>query len=128
MKVSNFSDRLKEALALRGMSQTELAEKTGIGKGSISTYLRGTWKPKQDKVDLIAQALHVDPAWLMGYEAPMDNGIASYYTNVETATLAEKLRTNEDLRMLFKASENLTPEELKEAYNYVKYLKSKERR
>ena len=50
----------------------------------------------------------------------------TYYLNPETAEMAEKLRTNEGLRMLFKASEDLTPDKMEEAFNYVKYLKSKE--
>ena len=73
MKRSTFDQRFKEALEIRRMTQTELHERTGISKGAISTYLKGTWKPKQDKVDLISQALRVDPAWLMGYDVPMES-------------------------------------------------------
>ncbi len=59
-------------MELRRITQTELHEKTGIGKSSISTYLKGEYKAKQDKVDIIAEVLHVDPTWLMGYDVPMN--------------------------------------------------------
>lgn len=54
------------------------------------------------------------------------NEINNSITTRATAEMAEKLRTNEGLRMLFKASEDLPPEKMQEAYSYVKYLKSKE--
>ena len=38
----------------------------------------------------------------------------AYYLNPETAEMAEKLRTNEGLRILFKASEDLPPEKMQE--------------
>ena len=66
MKISNFAKRLKEAMDIRKVSQTELHEKTGIGKPSINAYLKGEYKAKQDKADLIAEALSVDPTWLIG--------------------------------------------------------------
>ena len=64
----SFSKRLKDALEMRGVSQAELSKRTGINRSSISTYLKGEYKAKQDKVDLIAQALNVSPAWLMGFD------------------------------------------------------------
>ena len=72
MKTSTFSQRLREAMYLRRLNQTDLHSLTGIGKSSISTYLKGDYKAKQDKVDLLAKVLSVNPAWLMGYDVPME--------------------------------------------------------
>ena len=52
MKTSTFSQRLREAMYIRRLNQTDLHLRTGIGKSSISTYLKGDYKAKQDKVDL----------------------------------------------------------------------------
>ncbi len=71
MGTSTFSRRLAEAMRIREVTQIDLCRRTGIGKSSISTYLRGDYKAKQDKVDLLSRALGVDPAWLMGYDVPM---------------------------------------------------------
>jgi transcriptional regulator with XRE-family HTH domain len=68
--VANFKDRLREAMAARNMKAVELSEKTGIHKASISYYLSGTNVPKQDRIFLIAKALEVNEAWLMGYDVP----------------------------------------------------------
>lgn len=71
-KRASCSDRLALALSLRGMKQSELCAKTGIPKSAISQYISGEFKPKQNRVFLIAQALNVDEAWLMGYDVPME--------------------------------------------------------
>lgn len=131
MKISNFAKRLKEAMDIRKVSQTELHEKTGIGKPSINAYLKGEYKAKQDKVDLIAEALRVDPTWLIGYDVPMERSSREsfnngYYTDPEVAELAEKLRTNPNGRILFDASKDLSKKDIEIVLNLIKGLKEKE--
>lgn len=67
------SVRIKKALSIRGMKQSELCEKTKIPKSALSEYISGAYEPKQDRIFLIAQALSVDPVWLMGFDVPMEN-------------------------------------------------------
>lgn len=67
-----ISKRLREALILRGMRQSELADRAGIGKSSISTYLAGTYEPKQRNIYRMAKVLNVSEAWLMGADVPME--------------------------------------------------------
>lgn len=64
--------RLREGLAIRGMSQVELCQRTGIPKSAMSQYCNGKLRPRQDRIFLIANALNVSEAWLMGYEVPME--------------------------------------------------------
>ena len=66
-----IKDRIKEALEARSMTASELAKKSGIGKGSISKYLNGHVVPKQSAIGDMARALSVSPAWLMGYDVEM---------------------------------------------------------
>lgn len=66
-----FAVRFREALNLRNMKQSELCEKTNIGKSAISQYLSGSFEPKQQNVYKIALALDVSEAWLMGYDVPI---------------------------------------------------------
>ena len=71
-RTENCSKRIAKALSIRGMKQTELCSITKIPKSSISLYLSGAYEPKQDRIYLIAQALDVSEAWLMGYDVPME--------------------------------------------------------
>lgn len=74
--ISSPSDRLKEIMKIHNLKQSDLVEKTGIGKSSISTYLSGEYQPKQDKIIKLSNALDVNPSWLMGYDVPMvDNNL-----------------------------------------------------
>ena len=68
----DIRERIKEALDLRGMMPIDLARKSGINKGSISKYLKGEVTPKQSAIGAMAEALHVLPSWLMGYDVPME--------------------------------------------------------
>ena len=70
--VDTFSNRLNYAISIRNIRPVELAEKTKIGKSRISSYMSGRYKAKQEGVCLLANALDVNPVWLMGYDAPME--------------------------------------------------------
>lgn len=72
MKYPEVAKRFSYILNLRNMSQQELAEKTEIGKSSISHYLNGNHCPTNDRAFLLAKVLEVNPAWLMGFDAPMN--------------------------------------------------------
>lgn len=63
----NFNDRLKEAMSMRHMTQGDLCKQTGIPKSAMSQYVSGAFKPKRERADIIADALNVSVAWLMGY-------------------------------------------------------------
>ena len=73
IKVSSFKNRLKELLVEKNMTQKELSDQTGITPSSISDWLRGKYEAKQDKIDIIATALNVSQAYLMGYDVPKVN-------------------------------------------------------
>lgn len=87
--MDTIASRLRTALELRGMKQAELVELTGIGKSSISTYLRGSYIPKQKNIYKMAKALNVNEAWLMGedvdstrqnaYSEPSDSSLVTIH-------------------------------------------------
>lgn len=70
--MGTIADRLKQALYLRNITQSDLSRSTGIGKSSISTYLTGEYEPKQKNIYKMALALNVNEAWLMGADVPME--------------------------------------------------------
>ena len=66
------SKRIARALSIRNMKQTDLCNITGIPKSAMSQYISGAFEPKQDRIFLIANALDVSEAWLMGFDVPME--------------------------------------------------------
>ena len=68
---STFKERLAIAMEANGMKQIDLVEKTKIGKSAISQYVSGRNEPRQNGVYLLAKALDVSEAWLLGFDVPM---------------------------------------------------------
>lgn len=77
--------RLTNAINIRGLSATELCDMTGITKSSLSHYMNGRYKPKQDRLVVLAKALKVTPEYLMGFDVPMEQD------DFESAKLEERL-------------------------------------
>jgi lambda repressor-like predicted transcriptional regulator len=57
-----FADRITSLLRERGMSQSELAEKIGVGQPAVSMMLARQCRPQRRTVERIACALGVPPA------------------------------------------------------------------
>lgn len=77
---SNFPERLKYAMKMNRMKQIDLANKTGIYAGTISNYMRGKYIPKDDKLQILANALGVNVAFLAGFSddpEPFDDPAAN---------------------------------------------------
>jgi len=66
--MNTIGKRIKQALEDREMIQADLVERTGLPKSAISSYINGKYDPKQQAIYLIAKALNVSEAWLMGYD------------------------------------------------------------
>ena len=69
---AELKDRLRTALDIREMKQSELVEKAKVDKGQLSSWLSGKYLPRQKNISRVAEALHVDEAWLMGFDVPME--------------------------------------------------------
>ena len=67
-----IKDRLIQVLREKNITPKELSEKTGIPKSSISQYMSGYAKPKQDRIYLISKALDINPTWLLGYDVDIN--------------------------------------------------------
>ena len=86
---ADIKDRLTSALRIRNMTPKELSNKTNIPKSSISQYMSGYAKPKDERLYLMSQALNVDPTWLLGYDVEMENN----ETKEEAINLRQSLQT-----------------------------------
>ena len=95
-RVADFKDRLKEVLDRKHLRAVDLMDMTGVPKSAISFYLAGKSKPKADRIYVIAQALDVSEAWLLGYDVPMARSLESK-KNDQLAKLVTKMRNDEKL-------------------------------
>jgi transcriptional regulator with XRE-family HTH domain len=61
-----FTERLKAARELRGLSQTQLATDSGLPPSSVSHFEAGARKPSFDNLKRLAGALNVTTDYLLG--------------------------------------------------------------
>lgn len=108
-----------------GVTAYKVSKETGVSQSTLSDWKRGVSSPKQDKLQKIADYFNVSLEYLMTGE--VKEGGEKYYLNDETAQIAQKLFENSDLRVLFDAAQDATPEDLKTTYDMLMALKRKER-
>ena len=112
-----------------GLTQTELAKRLGYAdKSMIAKIEKGNIDLPQSKIEAFAEALHTTPSQLMGWtddtESETEQG---YYLNPETADIAQQIHDNKEMRALFSAARDASPEDLETTYNVLLALKRKER-
>ena len=99
-----------------------MSKETGVSQSTLSDWKRGISTPKQDKLQKIADYFGVSLEYLMTGKETEDS---KYYINNETAEMAQALFENRNLRVLFDAAKDATPEDLKTTYDMLMALKKK---
>lgn len=115
-----LNERIVELCKIQGISQSELERRVGIAKGSVTKWK--SQEPKFSSLEKIAEFLGVSTDYLL-YGKESDN----YYLNNETKEIAQEIFENKELRLLFDASRDATPEDLKTIHEMLLALKRKER-
>lgn len=90
-RVATCAERIKAALNIKGMRQSELCRLTKIPKSAISQYISGAFEPKQDRIYLIAKALNVSEMWLMGLDVPMERQVKKVSPSEPNLSEGEKM-------------------------------------
>lgn len=81
-KKSTTSARLKEIMQERGLKQVDILRYakpyclkygTPLNRNDLSQYISGKIEPGQKKLMILAEALDVSPAWLMGLDVPKES-------------------------------------------------------
>lgn len=86
-----FQKRLQEAIKSSGLTQSEVAKRSGISRGSITDYLKGRYEAKQDKVYDLAKVLGVRSDWLMGFNVPKVEKNSTTTIDVTTVPVLSKV-------------------------------------
>ena len=108
----------------RGLKDADVVKATGITKSTFSDWKSERSKPKQDKLQKIADFLSVSVDYLMiGEEKKSER----YYLNDETAQVAQEIFENKELRALFDVQRDMEPEDLRALHQMALALKRKER-
>lgn len=83
-------ERIKEKRLALGLTYQELADLTGISKSTLQRYETGFIKNLPvDKLEILANALHTTPGYLMGWaEDPDPGGASAEFNSIKTPSQA----------------------------------------
>lgn len=101
-------DLLRSWLAVSGLSQADLSDKTGVGQSAVSMWVSGKRTPSVQSIMRIAQALGVS----------LDEYLKGPSEQESTTMYRESGMRDEMLKILA----GLTGEELRDAYKFFKKM------
>lgn len=122
--MASFKEMLKYLRLRENLSQSELADKLGVAKSTISMYEVGKREPDFETLETIADLFNVDMNFLLGKDGSEND---RYYLNDETAQAAQEIFENKELRLLFDTARDADPEDLQTVHSMLLALKRKER-
>ncbi len=107
----------------RNLKAADVCKGTGLPSSLFSEWKRGKSTPKADKIKKIADFFGVSAEYLMTGE----ENTQIYYTNEETAKLAQEMFEDEDMRSLFHMKRSMPPERFKAHMEFMKNLYNQEK-
>ena len=91
--MSDIAKRILDTMRAQNLSYADLSLKTGISKSALQRYATGnTPKIPMDRMESIADALGVSPAYLMGWEDILSH-VCEESTSGRTAAKEDMYRT-----------------------------------
>lgn len=118
-----FSRNLNNLLNDRNKTQSEVASSIGVSPQTFNTWTQGIAIPRMGKIQLLADYFHIEKSALLEDSLNIGETDIPYYSNPETAKVAQEIFDNSDLRILFDAAKDSTPEQLKLAAEMLRQFK-----
>ena len=107
--MENLYENIKKRRLKLGMTQTDLANTMGYSdKSMISRIEAGKVDLSQSKILEFANALKIDAKYLMGLEKPKQE----YYLDPDAAKIAQEVFARPELKTLFDASKDVSPDDI----------------
>ena len=114
-------ERIETLRKSKNISQGKLEKELGFSNGSISKWKNST--PTTERLQKLADYFGVTVEYLLtGEEAEAE----VYYTNPETARMAQEMFEDPDMRSLFDMKRNMEPDKFKAHVNFMRELYRKE--
>ena len=119
-----FAKNLRHYMEDAGKNQVDLRKFMNVSSATASDWCTGRKMPRADKIQSLAKWLGINIGNLMEEQ---DSSNVGYYTNPETAQVAQKIFENKELRALFDVQQDMEPDDLQALHSMALALKRKER-
>ena len=119
-----FATNLNYYLQLNGFNQADLARHMHVSTATTAKWCTGQTMPRIDKIQSICNWLGIEKADLLESQTdqPRDTKKAVYYSDPETARLAQEMFDDPEMRALFHMKRNMRPEQFQAHYDMMKSL------
>lgn len=118
-----FSDILKDLRSKKGITQSELAKYLNVTQQAVGRWEKNITSPDYTTLSKIASYFNVSVDYLLDRPQPAP----SYYHDPEVAQMANEIKDNPGMRILFDASRDLKKESIEEVVKFIEFQKAKER-
>lgn len=102
----------------RKVKPVDVSRATGISTATLTSWKKGVYTPKAEKLQLIADYFGVSLEYLTTGQQP-----EQYYLNPETAAIAQAVYDDPDLRVLFDAARDADPKNIQLAAEMLRRFK-----
>ena len=118
-----WNDRLRSLREEHRYTLKEIASKLGVSEAMVSRHESNTKNIPYDIIEQYAKIYGCTPQYIMGWKDDDSSVSEGYYTNPETAKLAQELFETPGMRILFDAARDSDPKDLQIAADLLKRLK-----
>lgn len=112
-----FANNLRFYLNKHGYSQADMARYMKVSTATTAKWCTGQTIPRVDKIQSLCNWFGIEKSDLLDSKLFQKQDTTSdkieWYTDPETAKLAQELHDNPDLRILLDAGRDLPPEKLR---------------
>lgn len=121
----------------KGLSMKELAERIGVSEGTISRWESGKIEDmRRSRIKALSEVLGIPVHVLMEWDEPSRKSeitdsqpdTVGWYQDPETAEIAQEIFQNPELKTLFDAAKDASPEDLATVRAMLEALLRKEKR
>jgi len=111
-ELKRYSKRIKTMRLSRGMTQAELARAINQSQSSITMYETGRREPNSETFEALADAFNVPISSLI------DKDVVNYADAINQAEIPK----NDDIRLLVRGLNKLSPEQVAQAKNVFRAM------
>jgi len=120
--MNGIGNIIKSLRIREGLTQEELSEKLKLSRSTIGMYENGERIPSIEVLENIADYFNVDMNYITGTTKE------EYYLDLKSKQVAQEIFQSKELRALFDAARDVSPEDLTITKNLLLSLKNKERK
>lgn len=116
-----IADNLKYFLDLNDMTQADLARALGVSEAAVHSWLTAEKSPRMKNVEKMLDIFRIERSDLLTTRKE-----CRHYLDAETRSMADAILKSKELRLLFKAAQDVSAADLLSVSEILKALKKKE--